>query len=106
MVYLAGETCRRVFGIRPSMKSSSGYCEADSSEVAVRSRLVRLASDLSGVMSVLSGQQRGEKRESRAMIGVVKGSMTGLETVRYEDSSAFGWNLVPKGLGEVLQIDL
>jgi hypothetical protein len=43
------------------MKSSSGYCEADSSEVAVRSRLVRLASDLSGVMSSLSGQQRGEK---------------------------------------------
>lgn len=61
MVYLAGETCRRVFGIRPSMKSSSGYCEADSLEVAVRSRLVRLASDLSGVMSVFERATTGRE---------------------------------------------
>jgi len=39
-------------------------------------------------------------------MGVVKESMTGLETVRPKDSSVFGQIRVPKGLGEVLQCDL
>lgn len=46
------------------------------------------------------------KTKSRAcMIGMVKESMTGLETVWPKDSGVFGQNLVPKGLGEVPQVD-
>jgi len=40
------------------------------------------------------------------MIGKVKESIFRWETVGFEGSSASGQNLVPKGLGEVLRIDL
>jgi len=71
------------------MKSSSGYCEADPSGVAVCSRLVRLASDLSGVMSSFEWAITGREMGKLSMRGMVKESMTGLEKVRYKDSSVF-----------------